>query len=105
MSGACRALEIENSYCDIYLGESLCVSKNLLRAVYCSKEGVMPFRIGPWEIGLILIIILIVFGVGKLPQVGGAIGKGMRAFRRGQQGEGEEEEEVKPKKKTTRKTV
>ena len=58
----------------------------------------MPFRIGPWEIGLILLIILIVFGVGKLPQVGGAIGKGLREFRKGQRGEaGEEEEEPEPK--------
>lgn len=52
----------------------------------------MPFRIGPWEIGLILAIILIVFGVGKLPQVGGAIGKGLRAFKKGQRGEEDEEE-------------
>ncbi len=61
----------------------------------------MPFRTGPWEIGLIVLVILIVFGVGKLPQVGGAIGKGLRAFRRGQSGEeGDEEvvEEAKPKK-------
>jgi sec-independent protein translocase protein TatA len=58
----------------------------------------MPFRLGPWEIGLILAIILIVFGVGKLPQVGGAIGKGLREFRKGQRGEFEEEE---PKPKTT----
>ena len=65
----------------------------------------MPFRIGPWEIALILVIILIIFGVGKLPQVGGAIGKGMRAFKKGQAGEEEEEEEPKPKKKTTRKTA
>ena len=66
----------------------------------------MPFRIGPWEIALVLVIILIVFGVGKLPQVGGAIGKGLRAFKRGQRGEDddEEEEEEKPKpKKTARK--
>ena len=65
----------------------------------------MPFRIGPWEIALVLVIILIVFGVGKLPQVGGAIGKGLRAFRKGQRGEDEEEEEEeKPKpKKTARK--
>ena len=39
----------------------------------------MPFRLGPWEIGLILVIILIVFGVGRLPQVGGALGKALRA--------------------------
>lgn len=40
----------------------------------------MPFRIGPWELGLILVIILIIFGAGKLPQVGEAIGKAVRAF-------------------------
>ena len=66
----------------------------------------MPFRMGPWEIALILAIILIVFGVGKLPQVGGAVGKGLRAFRKGQAGEeAEEEEEQKPKKKATKKIV
>ena len=66
----------------------------------------MPFRIGPWEIALILVVILIVFGVGKLPQVGGAIGKGMRAFRRGQSGEEEvEEEEEEEKPKAKRKAV
>ena len=65
----------------------------------------MPFRMGPWEIGLIVLIILIVFGVGKLPQIGGAVGKGLRAFRRGQSGEEEgEEEEVTPIK-TARKRV
>ncbi len=67
----------------------------------------MPFRIGPWEIALILVIILIVFGVGKLPQVGGAIGKGMRSFQKGRRGEEveeEEEEEEKPKpRKSARK--
>ena len=50
----------------------------------------MPFRLGPLEIGLILLIIIIVFGVGKLPQVGGAIGKSIRQFRLGQQGEDDE---------------
>ncbi len=56
---------------------------------------------GPLEIGLILVIILIVFGVGKLPQVGAAFGKGIRAFKRGQTGD--EEDEEKPKKKTRKK--
>jgi sec-independent protein translocase protein TatA len=65
--------------------------------------------IGPLEIGLIVFIILIIFGAGKLPQVGAAMGKGIRAFRRGQSGEDEtvvedeEEEVVKPaRKKATR---
>jgi sec-independent protein translocase protein TatA len=59
-------------------------------------------RPGPLEIGLVLVIILIVFGVGKLPQVGAAFGKGIRAFKKGQSGD-EEEAEAKPKKKTRRK--
>ena len=59
----------------------------------------MPFRIGPWEIGLILLIILIVFGVGRLPSVGGAIGRGLREFRRGQRGEYDGEEEKEPNTK------
>ncbi|MFC1911719.1 twin-arginine translocase TatA/TatE family subunit [Chloroflexota bacterium] len=63
----------------------------------------MPFRVGPWEIALVLVIILIVFGVGKLPQVGGAIGKGIRSFKKGQRGEDEDEEEEKPEPKTARK--
>ena len=63
----------------------------------------MPFRMGPWEIALIVLVILIVFGVGKLPQAGGAIGKGLRAFKKGQSGEGEEEEKSPPAKKATRK--
>jgi sec-independent protein translocase protein TatA len=62
-------------------------------------------RMGPWEIGLIVVIILIVFGVGKLPQVGSAMGKGIRSFRKAQSGdedqEQEEEVDAKPKRKTT----
>jgi len=46
----------------------------------------MP-HFGPWEIGLVLLIIIIVFGVGKLPQVGGSIGKALREFRQARAGE------------------
>jgi len=69
-------------------------------------------RPGPLEIGLVLVIILIVFGVGKLPQVGAAFGKGIRAFKRGQTGEEEEAEakakelaEKKEKRKKAKKKV
>ena len=43
-------------------------------------------HLGPLEIGLIVLLVLIVFGVGKLPQVGGAIGKGIREFRKAKDG-------------------
>lgn len=46
----------------------------------------MP-HLGPLEVGLILVLVMIVFGVGKLPQVGGALGKGIREFRKGKAGE------------------
>lgn len=42
-------------------------------------------RFGPWELALILGILLIIFGVGKLPQVGKYLGKTVREFRKGQQ--------------------
>lgn len=45
---------------------------------------------GPFEAIIIIVVVLIVFGVGKLPQVGGALGKGIREFRKGKAGELEE---------------
>jgi sec-independent protein translocase protein TatA len=42
----------------------------------------MPFNIGPGELILVLIIALIVVGPGKLPEVGAAIGRSLREFRR-----------------------
>ena len=47
----------------------------------------MPFNLGGPELLILLLIILIVFGAGKLPEVGGALGKGIREFRKGQEGE------------------
>ncbi len=44
----------------------------------------MPFRMGPTELVIILVIVMLIFGVGKLPQIGGAMGKAMKEFRRGQ---------------------
>ena len=39
------------------------------------------FGIGMPELIIILIIILIIFGAGKLPEIGSGIGKGIRNFR------------------------
>ena len=46
----------------------------------------MP-RIGPTELIIILVIVLIIFGVGRLGEIGGALGKGIREFRKGQSGD------------------
>lgn len=45
---------------------------------------------GPTELAIILVIVLIVFGAGRLPQVFEALGEGMKRFRDAQR-EGEEE--------------
>ena len=37
---------------------------------------------GPWELILLLVIVLIIFGPGKLPDIGNAVGKGIREFRK-----------------------
>lgn len=60
----------------------------------------MPFRsFGPFELILILVIVLLIFGVGKLPQVGDAMGKAVRQFRKSQEssleGESADDEKVK----------
>lgn len=39
------------------------------------------FGIGMPELAIILVIILIIFGVGKLPQIGSALGKGIKNFK------------------------
>ena len=61
----------------------------------------MP-RIGPTELVIILFIILIIFGAGRLPEIGSALGKGIREFRRGQSGESEEGTDEDVTKRTKR---
>ena len=67
----------------------------------------MPFKLGPMELIIILVIVFIIFGAGKLPQIFGDTGKAIRSFRDAQKDdpiddEDEEEEEVvaKPRRKT-----
>jgi sec-independent protein translocase protein TatA len=60
------------------------------------KGGAMP-RIGPTELIIILVIILVIFGAGKLPEIGGAIGKGIRSFRRSVSSD-EQEDKAKDEK-------
>lgn len=42
----------------------------------------MNFLPGPLELVLILVIVAMLFGVGKLPDVFGAVGKGIKEFRK-----------------------
>lgn len=42
----------------------------------------MPFRVGPIELIILLVIVMMIFGVGRLPQIGNALGKTVREFRK-----------------------
>lgn len=41
------------------------------------------FGLGTQEMMIILVLVLIVFGAGKLPQIGTALGSGIRNFKQG----------------------
>ena len=47
----------------------------------------MPFNLGGGELIFVLVIVLIVFGAGKLPEVLGQLGKGVKTFREESSGE------------------
>ena len=62
----------------------------------------MPFRLGGPELLIVLVIVMMIFGVGRLPQVGSTIGKAIKEFRKAQFGEShdessEDEPDVAPK--------
>ncbi len=40
------------------------------------------FGLGPMELTIILVIILIIFGAGRLPEIGSGIGKGIKNFKK-----------------------
>ncbi|PLX74197.1 MAG: twin-arginine translocase TatA/TatE family subunit [Desulfuromonas sp.] len=56
------------------------------------------FGLGTTELIIILVLVLIIFGAGKLPQVGGALGKGLRNFKDGVR-EGADEKDEADKEK------
>jgi sec-independent protein translocase protein TatA len=53
------------------------------------------FGFGVPELIIILVIVLVVFGAGRLPEIGGAFGKSIRNFKKAS--EGKDEIEINPK--------
>jgi sec-independent protein translocase protein TatA len=64
------------------------------------------FGLGTTELIIILVLALIIFGAGRLPEVGSALGKGIKNFKKGISGltENEKDEEEKKKKEIDEKT-
>lgn len=60
--------------------------------------GLLPFSVGPWELILILAIVLVIVGPGKLPSVGKSIGKALGEFRKSKSEYADKEPEEDPAK-------
>ena len=56
------------------------------------------FGLGPTELVIILVIVVILFGVGRLSKIGGELGSGIKAFR---EGLSSEEEDSKDEEKSS----
>lgn len=52
--------------------------------------------LGPAELVIILVIVLLIFGAGKLPQIGDALGKSMNAFKKASTGADDDTLDVTP---------
>ena len=63
--------------------------------------GLLPFTVGPWELVLVLVIILIIVGPGKLPSVGKSIGKALSEFRKSRN-ETDENDSIEEKAEVTK---
>lgn len=50
-------------------------------------------RFSGWELVVVLAIVVIVFGVGRISKIGGELGSGIKAFKDGLQGDDQEESE------------
>jgi len=47
-----------------------------------AQEGVIMFGMGPWELLLVFLAILLLFGAKRLPDIAQGLGKGIREFRK-----------------------
>ena len=52
----------------------------------------MPFGIGIWELLILLVVLLLVFGPKRLPEMGRQLGKGMREFKDSVTGDSKDDE-------------
>ncbi len=56
----------------------------------------MPFGISAWELLILLLVVLLVFGPKRLPEMGRSLGKGMREFKESLSGKDEDDDESRP---------
>ena len=73
----------------------LCSNEIVPVTLHTGNRGGTMFGFGMPEMIVILVIVLVVFGAGKLPEIGGALGKSIRNFKKA--ADGKDEIEIKPR--------
>jgi sec-independent protein translocase protein TatA len=58
----------------------------------------MPSWLGAPELIIVLIIVILIFGVGRIANIGGELGKGINAFKKGLKPDEEKKPEEEEKK-------
>jgi sec-independent protein translocase protein TatA len=63
----------------------------------------MPFGVNIWEILILLLVVLLVFGPKRLPEMGRSLGRGLREFKSSITGSGDDDEraELPPAERET----
>jgi len=54
------------------------------------------FGLSHWELLIILLVVMVVFGAKRLPMLGRGLGEGIRGFRQALKGENEEDKKEDP---------
>lgn len=55
-------------------------------------------RLGPWEIGLIIVVVIILFGARRIPEIMRGLGSGIKEFKAGlREGEKNKADDKEPK--------
>jgi sec-independent protein translocase protein TatA len=57
------------------------------------KGVAMPFKLGAPELVIILVIVILIFGVGRISKISSELGSGIRAFREGLKGPDDEKKD------------
>ena len=61
------------------------------------------FRLGGWEWIIVLVIVLILFGPGRIGKIAGELGRGIKSFREGLSGGQKDEEDKNPESEEEKK--
>ena len=86
-------------------GRFLAILTSFPRGASETRYALRMPNVGPWEIILLLLLALLLFGAKRLPEIGRSMGKGMREFKDSVSGKEHDDEPAELPMRTTDATV